>query len=112
MVAAGATWLDVGGESSRPGAAPISAAAEIARVIPVVAGLRRRLDAMLGLERIHFGTRFQPAVVDDETAALQQMFCLEAIGAGVPRHDHAMEGCLAFHAPHIAPVPWYGVKRW
>jgi dihydropteroate synthase len=45
MVAAGATWLDVGGESSRPGATPITAAAEISRVIPVIAGLRRRLDA-------------------------------------------------------------------
>lgn len=45
MVDAGATWLDIGGESSRPGATPITAAAEIARVIPVIAGLRRRLDA-------------------------------------------------------------------
>jgi dihydropteroate synthase len=36
MVAAGATWLDVGGESTRPGAQPVSASEEIARVVPVI----------------------------------------------------------------------------
>jgi dihydropteroate synthase len=40
MVAAGAQWLDVGGESSRPGALPISGELERERVIPVIAGLR------------------------------------------------------------------------
>ena len=39
-VAAGAAWLDVGGESSRPGAVTISADEECARVLPVIAGLR------------------------------------------------------------------------
>jgi len=39
MVAAGATWLDVGGESTRPGAAPVDAATEIARVVPVIAAI-------------------------------------------------------------------------
>ncbi len=39
--AEGAAWLDVGGESSRPGAEPVSAAEEIARVVPVIDGLRR-----------------------------------------------------------------------
>lgn len=41
LAAAGAAWLDVGGESSRPGATPVPAATEIARVVPVIAGLRR-----------------------------------------------------------------------
>ncbi|MCK6489113.1 MAG: dihydropteroate synthase [Planctomycetes bacterium] len=41
MAAAGAAWLDVGGESTRPGAAAVDAAEEIRRVVPVVAGLRR-----------------------------------------------------------------------
>ena len=40
MVAAGALWLDVGGESSRPGALPVSLELELQRVIPVIAGLR------------------------------------------------------------------------
>ena len=39
MVEEGADILDIGGESSRPGASPISAAAEIERVAPVVESL-------------------------------------------------------------------------
>jgi dihydropteroate synthase len=39
MVAAGADWVDVGGESTRPGAAPVTAEEEIARVLPVVLAL-------------------------------------------------------------------------
>ncbi|SMB24656.1 7,8-dihydropteroate synthase [Sterolibacterium denitrificans] len=39
LVAAGAQMLDIGGESSRPGAAPVSAAQELARVLPVLEGL-------------------------------------------------------------------------
>lgn len=36
-----ADWVDVGGESTRPGAEPVSAEDELARVIPVVEGLAR-----------------------------------------------------------------------
>ncbi|MEE8351085.1 MAG: dihydropteroate synthase [Rhodospirillales bacterium] len=39
MLAAGADILDVGGESTRPGAKPISADDEISRVLPVIEGL-------------------------------------------------------------------------
>jgi dihydropteroate synthase len=42
MVAAGAAWLDVGGASSRPGAAIVAAAVELARVLPVIRALRAR----------------------------------------------------------------------
>jgi dihydropteroate synthase len=40
LVAEGAAILDVGGESTRPGAAPVGAEEEIRRVLPVVEGLR------------------------------------------------------------------------
>jgi dihydropteroate synthase len=39
LVAAGADVLDVGGESTRPGAAPVAVDTELARVLPVVEGL-------------------------------------------------------------------------
>jgi dihydropteroate synthase len=42
LVREGAAWLDVGGESSRPGAAPVGADEELRRVVPVIAGLRAR----------------------------------------------------------------------
>ncbi len=42
LVAEGADVVDVGGESTRPGAAPVDAAEEAARVVPVIAALARR----------------------------------------------------------------------
>jgi dihydropteroate synthase len=39
LVAQGADLLDIGGESSRPGAEPISTDEELARVVPVIRGL-------------------------------------------------------------------------
>ena len=38
----GADWVDVGGESTRPGATPVAADEEARRVVPVIEGLRRR----------------------------------------------------------------------
>jgi dihydropteroate synthase len=40
LVGAGAEILDVGGESTRPGAEPVDAEEELRRVVPVIAGLR------------------------------------------------------------------------
>jgi len=40
LVAAGADMLDIGGESTRPGATPVSDEVEIDRTAPVIAGLR------------------------------------------------------------------------
>ena len=42
LVAAGADIVDVGGESTRPYAEPVSPAEEMARVIPVIEAIRRR----------------------------------------------------------------------
>ena len=39
MIADGATVVDVGGESTRPGAEPVTAREEIERVVPVIDGL-------------------------------------------------------------------------
>jgi dihydropteroate synthase len=40
LIGEGASIIDVGGESTRPGAAPVPAAEELARVIPVIEGIR------------------------------------------------------------------------
>ncbi len=40
LVDEGAALLDIGGESTRPGAEPVDAAEEIARTVPVIEGLR------------------------------------------------------------------------
>jgi dihydropteroate synthase len=49
----GADVVDVGGESTRPGAAPIDAAAEVERVVPVIAALAQRWpDAILSVDTV------------------------------------------------------------
>lgn len=42
LVREGADWIDLGGESTRPGSKPVSAEEELQRVLPVLRGLRRR----------------------------------------------------------------------
>jgi dihydropteroate synthase len=49
LVAAGASVVDVGGESTRPGADPVSAAIERERILPVLEGLSG-LDATLSVD--------------------------------------------------------------
>ena len=44
MVQAGATFIDVGGESTRPGAINVSTHTELDRVIPVIQSIRSNLD--------------------------------------------------------------------
>ena len=50
MLEAGADIVDVGGESTRPGAAPVSAEQEIARVIPVIAAIRAATAAPISID--------------------------------------------------------------
>jgi dihydropteroate synthase len=50
MVSEGACMLDVGGESTRPGAAAVAAGEEIGRVVPVVAGLVRRFPVPISVD--------------------------------------------------------------
>jgi dihydropteroate synthase len=50
LVAQGADILDVGGESTRPGARPVSAAEEAARVLPVIEGIRRACDCCISVD--------------------------------------------------------------
>ena len=50
LVAAGADLVDIGAESTRPGAAPIGAAEEWRRLGPVLAAVRARVDAPISVD--------------------------------------------------------------
>ena len=85
----GAAIIDVGGESTRPGAAPVSEAEEIARVVPVVAGLSSRgikvsidtRNAVVMREALAAGA----AIVNDITALTGDACALETVAqAGSP----------------------------
>ncbi len=52
MVEAGARIIDIGGESSRPGADPVPAAVERERVVPVIAALRRESDVCISVDTV------------------------------------------------------------
>lgn len=50
MVSDGATFIDIGGESTRPGATPVSVQEELDRVCPVVEAAARELDAVISVD--------------------------------------------------------------
>ena len=50
MVADGAAFIDVGGESTRPGATPVSVEEELERVCPVVEAIARDLDVVVSVD--------------------------------------------------------------
>jgi dihydropteroate synthase len=50
MATNGADIVDIGGESSRPGALPVSEEEELARILPVVRGLRREIAVPISVD--------------------------------------------------------------
>ena len=50
LVGEGADILDIGGESTRPGAEPVSIAEEIARTAPVIAAIRARWAGAISID--------------------------------------------------------------
>jgi len=50
MIAEGADIIDVGGESTRPGAEPISVEEEIERVVPVIESLSQRFETPISVD--------------------------------------------------------------
>ncbi|HQT54498.1 MAG TPA: dihydropteroate synthase [Phenylobacterium sp.] len=52
LVAAGADILDIGGESSRPGAQPVGEADEIARVVPLISRVRARTSVPISIDTV------------------------------------------------------------
>ena len=50
MVKGGATMIDVGGESTRPGASRVNAEEQIARVVPVIEAIRAEMDVIVSID--------------------------------------------------------------
>jgi len=86
MVAAGAGIIDVGGESTRPGATPVSLQQELDRVLPVIEALRRELDAVISIdtmkpEVMRAAVAAGAGLVND-VQALQAPGAIAAVAAG------------------------------
>ena len=50
MAEEGATLIDIGGESSRPGASPVSVNEELARILPVIRAIADTVDVLLSID--------------------------------------------------------------
>lgn len=89
MVAAGATLIDVGGESTRPGARAVSPAEELERVAPVVELIARELDVIISLDTstpavMREGARLGAGMIND-VRALRRDGALDAVAdTGLP----------------------------
>ncbi|OOV86224.1 dihydropteroate synthase [Oceanospirillum linum] len=89
MIKAGATLIDVGGESTRPGALAVSEQEELDRVIPVVEALTEELDALVSVDTstasvIRESAKAGASLIND-VRALEKEGALEAAAAsGLP----------------------------
>ncbi|WP_338112604.1 dihydropteroate synthase [Zooshikella ganghwensis] len=50
MICAGASIIDIGGESTRPGANPVTVQAEMDRVLPVLSALKQHFDVIISVD--------------------------------------------------------------
>lgn len=85
MIKQGATLIDVGGESTRPGAAKVSLQEELDRVIPVVEAIHKNLDTIISVDTSTPGVITQSAVAGagmiNDVRALQREGALLAAAA-------------------------------
>lgn len=89
MVADGATLIDVGGESTRPGATPVPVAQELERVVPMVEAIASRFDVVISVD----------------TSAPEVMSASAAAGAGLINDVRALEREGALEAARASGLP-------
>jgi dihydropteroate synthase len=85
----GAALIDIGGESTRPGARPVNVQEELDRVIPVIEALSCELDIPLSIDTC------KPGVMREAVAA----------GAGL------INDVMALQAPGVTPVSGCGRRH-
>lgn len=90
MVSEGATLIDVGGESTRPGAAPVGVEEELQRVVPIIRAIRAEL----------------PVIISVDTSKPEVMQAAAAAGAGLLNDVRALQlpGALEMAARLGLPV--------
>ncbi len=85
MLEAGADIIDIGGESSRPGALPVEEGEEIARVVPVIAAIRAATKAVISIDTmkpaVARAAMQAGAAIWNDVAALQAAGALETAAA-------------------------------
>jgi dihydropteroate synthase len=83
MIADGATIIDIGGESTRPGAKEVSVKDELARVIPVLKAINARFNIIVSIDTskaavMSEGITYGAGIIND-VRALQNEGCLTVL---------------------------------
>ncbi|GKW02980.1 dihydropteroate synthase [Pectobacterium carotovorum] len=107
MITAGATLIDIGGESTRPGAADVSTEEELNRVVPVVEAIAKRFDVWISVDtskpEVMMASAQAGVHLINDIRALQEPGALEAAAAtGLPvclMHMQGMPRTMQ-HKPH------------
>lgn len=89
MFRAGATLLDVGGESTRPGAQAVSAQEELERIAPVVEAIAAELDVVISVdtstpEVISVAARLGAGLINDVRSLQREGALAAAAASGLP----------------------------
>lgn len=89
MVDDGATIIDIGGESTRPGAAPVSTDEELARVIPVIEKISKELDVIISVdtstpEVIGEAAKAGAGLINDVRSLTREGALSAAVNTGLP----------------------------
>ncbi len=92
MVEAGAGFIDVGGESTRPGAAMVPEEEELRRVVPVIEALVRRVDVPISVDTSK--PRVMRAAVEAGAELINDIYALRLPGALEAARDSGAAVCL------------------
>jgi dihydropteroate synthase len=133
MIADGATIIDVGGESTRPGAEAVSEHEELARVIPVLKAIKQRFNIVVSIDTSKASV--MSAAIDagadmiNDVRALQNDGCLAAIAnsnipvclmhmQGIPKnmqnnpsYEHVINDIIVFFQQRIDTCLSAGIAR-
>ena len=133
MIVDGASIIDIGGESTRPGAEDVSEEDELARVIPVLIAIKQRFDVLVSIDTskaaVMIAAIAAGADMINDVAALQNQGCLAAVAQsdvpvclmhmqGLPRtmqnnpsYDHVINDIVAFFQQRIEACVSAGITR-
>lgn len=96
MLAAGASFIDVGGESTRPGAQAVTLQEELDRVIPVIARIGANLDVVVSIDTSKAGVMSEAvacgaALINDVRALREEGALAAAVDAA---NQHNVATCI------------------
>jgi dihydropteroate synthase len=133
MEAEGAAIVDIGGESSRPGAEPVSVDEEIARVVPVIEALQSRLKVPISIdtrkpEVMRAAVRAGAGFINDINALREPGAIEAALDCAVPvclmhmqgeprtmqadpRYDDVVEEVVGFLQMRVSACEQMGLRR-